>query len=142
MLGRKFKNKAERAAELVTQNDPMTLAMALLKSAENLSDAYDNGCGNDLDVENILQQSIGSNEDASGDDSYAALARALTADQQEKLLTAMMRMGTLSVHVDQLHETFTVEDVYDNSGEAKGNSGLHGTAPDTSKLTIIYCAGE
>lgn len=141
MLGDKFKNKEQRAAELLAQHDPMALAMALLNATESLSQAYDNGCGNDIAAEKLLQSNLTSTEASLEDtDTYIDFARAITDAQQEKILTAMMTTGTLSVHVDQLHETFAVEDVYSNSGEASGNSGMHGVEADTNKLTIIYCA--
>lgn len=143
MLGDNFKNKEQRAAELLAQHDPMTLAMALLNSTESLSQAYDNGCGNDLDTEKLLNGSLARAEASLEDRStYIDFARAITDAQQEKILTAMMTTGTLSVHVDQLGETFAAEDVYSNGGEAKGNSGMHGIEADTSKLTIIYCASS
>ncbi|MCF2903057.1 hypothetical protein L1267_22060 [Pseudoalteromonas sp. OFAV1] len=65
--------------------------------------------------------------------------RALSPAQQEAILTSMMNLGTISVHVNSLHETFTVDDVYDNTGESKHNhSSREDLMPDTSKLSIIY----
>ena len=71
---------------------------------------------------------------------YVEFVKSLTPAKQERLLTAMMNSGTLSVHVEKLNETFDVLDVYDNSGEASSNCGKGEASADTTKLTILYVA--
>ncbi|MCP4526737.1 MAG: hypothetical protein GY833_12645 [Aestuariibacter sp.] len=141
MLGQTFEDKKARAIKLLAEQDPMTLALALVEATESLSSALDNGCGNDVAVESILGNEINKAAKSTADErNYRTFARALEAGQQESILTAMMELGSICVHVDQLKETFPVEDVYDNSGDASRNFGMHGIEPDTRKLSIIYCA--
>lgn len=142
-LGKEFKDKQARAAALLADHDPMTLAMALLKAVEGESFGLDNGCGNNVEVEHLLSGNIDSAVKAlNGQDNYQTFTRALDADKQEKVLSAMLQTGTVAIHVEQLKATFSLDDVYDNSGEAKSNFGIQGVEPDTSKLTILFCAPD